>query len=243
MKTDLLGISIDSLTMEETIDRIQKAIEENARIRQVSINAGKLVLMVKNKELYNSVISSDIISADGQSIVWASRFLGKHLPSRVAGCDLMQELVKLAYENKYKCYFFGAREGVIRKVVDQYNAYEPLPGFHVNGQLPLGENIADLGGDSIAYEALERALAKAPAKRKQIDGFSPEQRFFLSMSQVWRSNCKEAEARRLLTVDPHSPGQYRAIGAHVNLPEFYEAFGIKAGAPMWRAPDSRAKIW
>jgi N-acetylglucosaminyldiphosphoundecaprenol N-acetyl-beta-D-mannosaminyltransferase len=74
MKTDLLGISIDSLTMEETINRIQKAIEENARIRQVSINAGKLVLMVKNKELYNSVISSDIISADGQSIVWAEPF-------------------------------------------------------------------------------------------------------------------------------------------------------------------------
>ena len=136
-----------------------------------------------------------------------------------------------------------AFEARAQKVVDQYNAYEPLPGLHVNGQLTLGENIADLGGDSVAYEALERALAKAPAKRKQIDGFTPEQRFFLSMSQVWRSNCKEAEARRLLTVDPHSPGQYRAIGAHVNVPEFYEAFGIKAGSPMWRAPELRAKIW
>jgi putative endopeptidase len=136
-----------------------------------------------------------------------------------------------------------AFEARAQKVVDQYNAYEPLPGLHVNGQLTLGENIADLGGVSVAYEALERALAKAPAKRQQIDGFTPEQRFFLSMSQVWRTNCKEAEARRLLTVDPHSPGQYRAIGAHVNVPEFYAAFGIEPGSPMWRAPELRAKIW
>jgi len=136
-----------------------------------------------------------------------------------------------------------AFEARAQKVVDQYNAYEPLPGLHVNGQLTLGENIADLGGVSVAYEALERALAKAPAQRKQIDGFTPEQRFFLSMSQVWRINCKEAEARRLLTVDPHSPGQYRAIGAHVNVQEFYDTFGIKPGSPMWRAPELRARIW
>jgi N-acetylglucosaminyldiphosphoundecaprenol N-acetyl-beta-D-mannosaminyltransferase len=121
MKTDLLGIPMDSLTMEETIDRIHKAIKENNRIRQVSINAGKMVLMKKNKELYNSVISCDIISADGQSVVWAGRFLGKYFPCRVAGCDLMQQLVKLAYENKYKCYFFGAKEVVIKKMVDLYN--------------------------------------------------------------------------------------------------------------------------
>jgi|ERR1035437_9342965 N-acetylglucosaminyldiphosphoundecaprenol N-acetyl-beta-D-mannosaminyltransferase len=121
MKTDLLGIPVDSLTMEETIDRIHKAIEKNIQIRQVSINAGKIVLMRKNKELYNSVLSCDIISADGQSIIWASHFLGKHLPGRVTGCDLMQELVKLAYENKYKCFFFGAKEVVIKKVVNLYN--------------------------------------------------------------------------------------------------------------------------
>ena len=130
-----------------------------------------------------------------------------------------------------------------QKLVEQYNAYEPLPGLHVNGQLTLGENIADLGGASIAYEALQRALAKDPAKRRKIDGFTPEQRFFLSISQVWRTNCREAELRRLVTVDPHSPGQFRAIGPHVNLPEFYQAFGIKEGAPIWRAPEERAKIW
>ena len=134
-------------------------------------------------------------------------------------------------------------EARAQKVVDQYNAYEALPGLHVNGKLTLGENIADLGGCSIAYEALQRALAKDPAKRKKIDGFTPEQRFYLSFSQVWRINCREAEIRRLITVDPHSPGQFRGIGAHVNVHEFYDAFGIKAGAPMWRPPELRAKIW
>ncbi|MCX6928976.1 MAG: M13 family metallopeptidase [Verrucomicrobia bacterium] len=136
-----------------------------------------------------------------------------------------------------------AFEARAQKVVEQYNAYEPLPGLHVNGKLTLGENIADLGGTSIAYEALQRALAKDPAKRKNIDGLTPEQRFFLSLSQVWRTNCREAELRRLVTVDPHSPGQFRAIGPHVNLQEFYDAFGIKPGTPMWRAPELRAKIW
>ncbi|MDB6111768.1 MAG: Neprilysin, partial [Pedosphaera sp.] len=130
-----------------------------------------------------------------------------------------------------------------QKVVDQYNAYEPLPGLHVNGQLTLGENIADLGGTSIAFEALQRAVAKNPSKRKKIDGFTPEQRFFLSLSQVWRTNCREAETRRLITVDPHSPGQFRAVGPHVNVQPFYDAFAIKKGAPMYRSPDLRAIIW
>ncbi len=130
-----------------------------------------------------------------------------------------------------------------QKVIAQYNAYEILPGVHVNGELTLGENIADLGGVSIAYEALERALAKDPGKRKTIGGLTPEQRFFLSFSQVWRTNVRDAEARRLVSVDPHSPGKFRAIGAHVNLQEFFDAFNITASAPMWRPLDLRAKIW
>jgi len=134
-------------------------------------------------------------------------------------------------------------DGRAQKVVDQYGGYEALPGLKVNGKLTLGENIADLGGTSIAYEALQRALAKDPSKRKNIDGFTPEQRFFLSLAQLWRTNWREAELRRRITVDPHSPGQFRAIGPHVNLPEFYNAFGIKESAPMWRAPELRAKIW
>ena len=130
-----------------------------------------------------------------------------------------------------------------QKVVDQYSSYEPLPGFKVNGRLTLGENIADLGGTSIALEALERALAKDPSKRKNIDSFTPEQRFFLSLTQIWRTNWREDELKRRLTVDPHSPGQFRAIGPHVNLEQFYQAFDIKPGDPMYRPAEQRAKIW
>jgi len=130
-----------------------------------------------------------------------------------------------------------------QKVVDEYNAFETLPGMHVNGRLTLGENLADLGGVSIAYDALERSLARDPSKRKRIDGFTPEQRFFLSFAQVWRTNIRDAEAHRLVTVDPHAPGRFRAIGPLVNYQEFFDAFHIKPGDPMWRAPELRAHTW
>jgi putative endopeptidase len=137
----------------------------------------------------------------------------------------------------------AAFETRAQKLVDQYSAYEPLPGLHVNGRLTLGENIADLGGTTIAYEALQRALARDPSQRKKIDGLTPEQRFFLSFAQVWRVNIREAALRRSITVDVHSPGQFRAIGPSVNMREFFDAFAIKEGAPMWRSPEVRAVIW
>ena len=130
-----------------------------------------------------------------------------------------------------------------QKVVEQFNAFEALPDLHVNGQLTLGENLADLGGVTIAYEALEHALDKDPAKRKTIDGFTPEQRFFLAFAQVWRMNVRDAEARRLVTVDPHSPGRFRTIGTLLNTPDFFTAFDIQPGSPMWRPPEERAKVW
>src|SRR5262249_15710635 len=115
--------------------------------------------------------------------------------------------------------------------------------LHVNGKLTLGENIADLGGVNIAYDAMERALDKDPSKRKNIDGFTPEQRFFISFAQIWRSNIREPEVRRRITIDPHSPGRFRGFGPVLNFQAFYDAFGIKDGAPIWRTPDKRAKIW
>jgi putative endopeptidase len=128
-------------------------------------------------------------------------------------------------------------------VVNEYDAFSPLPGQHVNGKLTLGENLADLGGVNIAYEALERDLAKNPARRKNLDGFTPEQRFFISYAQIWRTNIRDAEALRLLTVDPHSPGQFRSYGPLLNFDPFYAAFDIPSGSPMWLPPDQRAKIW
>jgi putative endopeptidase len=134
-------------------------------------------------------------------------------------------------------------EARAQKVVNEYDGFEPLPGVHVNGKLTLGENIADLGGVTLAYDALQRVLAKDPSKRQKIDGFTPEQRFFISFGQIWRTTIRDAEARRLVTVDPHSPGQFRAYGPLVNFQPFYDAFGIKPGDPIWRAPALRAKIW
>jgi putative endopeptidase len=128
-----------------------------------------------------------------------------------------------------------------KKVVEQFNGYEPLPGVKVNGELTLGENIADLGGASLAFEALQRSLAGK--EKKLIDGFTPEQRFFLSWAQVWRTNIRENALRQQLAVDPHSPGNIRAIGPLVNLQPFYDAFGVREGDPMWRRPEDRARIW
>lgn len=129
------------------------------------------------------------------------------------------------------------------KLVKQYDAIYPLPGLHINGKLTLAENIADLGGLSIAYEALERALAADPSLRKEIDGYTPEQRFFISFAQSWASKEREAYLRQSLTTDTHSPDKVRGYAPQQNLQQFYDAFGIKKGAPMWRDPQERAVIW
>ena len=126
-------------------------------------------------------------------------------------------------------------------LIEQYNNYNALPGLNVNGALSLGENIADLGGTSIAFEALQRSLKGK--ERKLIDGLTPEQRFFLSWAQQWRTHFRPDALRRQVVVGPHSPGMFRAIGPISNMPEFFEAFGIKEGDPMWRKPEARVKIW
>ncbi len=128
-----------------------------------------------------------------------------------------------------------------QKMVDQFNSYEVLPGVKVNGELTLGENIADLGGITLAYEALQRSLKGK--ERKKVDGLTEEQRFFISWAQVWRTNMRENALRQLVATDPHSPGQIRAIGPLVNFQPFYDAFGIKEGDPMWVPPEKRTKIW
>lgn len=120
MRIDFLGIPIDALSMSETIHRIDESIRQNKKINHVVVNAGKVVAMQKDVQLFKSVVTCDIINADGQSIIWATRFLGSHLPERVAGIDLMQHLVHLAFERGYKCFFLGAKEEVVKKVVQIY---------------------------------------------------------------------------------------------------------------------------
>ena len=131
-----------------------------------------------------------------------------------------------------------------KAVVDQYNEYEALPGLHVNGELTQGENIADIGGVKLAYAALQKALDKHPERRDQkIDGFTPEQRFFLAFAGVWRQKIRPEDQKLRLNVDPHSPGHFRVNGPLSDLPEFAKAFNVPDNAPMVRPADKRANIW
>lgn len=127
------------------------------------------------------------------------------------------------------------------RLVQQYNAYTVLDTVHVNGELTLGENIADLGGISIAYDAFKRT-AQGKANEK-IDGFTADQRFFFGWAQVWRQNITKENLMQRIVTDPHSPGQYRSNGPLSNMVEFYEAFGVKEGDKMWRPEAERLKVW
>ena len=120
-RVNFLEIPLDNLSMSETIEIIENAIANNIQIHHSVINAGKVVKMHNNKKLKESVINSDLINADGMGIVWAAKFLGYNIKERVAGIDLMNNLVELAYEKKYTCFFLGAKEHVVRKLVNYYS--------------------------------------------------------------------------------------------------------------------------
>ena len=133
------------------------------------------------------------------------------------------------------------------KIVDQFDAYTVIDSTtHVNGRLTLGENIGDFGGLTVAFAALEKALAAKRARRETIaaiDGFTPEQRFFLSWAQVWRE-VQRPEAERLqIATNPHAPGKWRVNGPLSNMPEFKRAWGCKDGDAMVRSDSLRARIW
>jgi len=132
-------------------------------------------------------------------------------------------------------------EARTKKLVDQYGGYVAVDDLHVNGQLTLGENIGDFSGLTVAYHALEAALAGK--ERKTIDGFTPEQRFFLAFAQGWRRNYRPEALKLQVNTDPHSPSKYRVLGPIANMPEFAAAFKCKEGDPMVRPAADRAVIW
>ncbi|HET9986159.1 MAG TPA: M13-type metalloendopeptidase [Longimicrobiales bacterium] len=127
------------------------------------------------------------------------------------------------------------------KLADQYGSYVPIDSLHINGRLTLGENIGDLSGLAVAYRAYRMSLGgkEAPV----IDGFTGDQRFFLGWAQVWRTKMRDEALRNQLLTNPHSPGMYRAFVPLTNLDPFYEAFDVKPGDRMYRAPEERVKIW
>lgn len=127
------------------------------------------------------------------------------------------------------------------KLVKQYNSYIAIDSLHVNGELTLGENIADLGGLIVSYYAFKKAMEGKDMT--PIDGFTPEQRFFLSYAQVWRANARPESLRLQINTDPHSPGKFRVIGVIQNMVEFMEAFNGKPGDPMVNTEEDRVLIW
>lgn len=127
-------------------------------------------------------------------------------------------------------------------LVAQFGKFRPLPGYNVNGKLTLGENIGDLGGLTLAYEGFQEYRKKHP-EQPTIDGFTPEQRFFLSWAQGWRGNTSRENLKLLIRTNPHSPRKYRVNGVMPNIPEFQEAFQCKEGDAMAYPDEDRAKIW
>lgn len=117
----LLNTYVDNLNMQETLLRVENAIESKKQLHHVVVNAGKIVDMQTDLQLRKSVNESDIINADGQSVVWASKILGKPLKERVAGIDLMINLVQIAHQKNYKIFLLGAKEDVVKKVVEMYS--------------------------------------------------------------------------------------------------------------------------
>jgi putative endopeptidase len=133
---------------------------------------------------------------------------------------------------------FTAKADMVGK---QYDKFSPLDSVYVNGKLTMGENLADLGGLTIAYQAFQKTPeAKAG---KTIDGFTPNQRFFLGWAQIWRTNMRPEAARQQVLTDPHSPAQFRTNGPLMNMPEFYQAFGCKPTDKMERPAAEQARIW
>jgi putative endopeptidase len=133
---------------------------------------------------------------------------------------------------------FTTKADVVGK---QFDAFTPLDSVHVNGKLTMGENLADLGGLTIAYQAFQKTAQYKAGKT--IDGFTPAQRFFLGYAQIWRANSRPEALRQQVLTDPHSPAQFRTNGPLQNMSEFHQAFGCKPGDKMVRSGADQAKIW
>ncbi len=133
-------------------------------------------------------------------------------------------------------------EKATKSLASQYDTYEPVKDIHVNGTFTNGENIADLGGVNIAYDALQMYL-KDKGNPGKIDGYTQDQRFFLSWATVWRTLSTDKYMSNQVKTDPHSPGFYRSFGPLVNTEAFYKAFDIKPGDKLYKKPEQRIKIW
>ncbi|MBC8110095.1 MAG: WecB/TagA/CpsF family glycosyltransferase [Verrucomicrobia bacterium] len=171
----ILGTPIDSLTMQQTLDLVEDAIIHHKHIQHVVVNAAKIVSMQTDEQLRQSVTESDIINADGQAVVWASKLLQQPLPEKVSGIDLMHALVEMAHLKKYKIFLFGATEEIVKKVVEKYSeTYDKnlIAGYR-NGYYEAEEEakIANQIADSKA-DILFIAIS-SPKKENFLHNFDP----------------------------------------------------------------------
>jgi putative endopeptidase len=123
----------------------------------------------------------------------------------------------------------------------QFDAYEPMPGLHINGKASLGENIADYGGVLLGLDAFKKT--EQYKEGKPIGGLTPVQRYFLGYALGWMSEQRDESLRRGLLSDVHAPAKWRVLGPLANIPEFYAAFGVTPGQPMYRPDSLRVRIW
>jgi len=182
-RMNLLGCPIDKLTMEQTLDRIEQFVASRKPRQHVVVNVAKIVEMKNDPRLREIVSSCDLINADGMPIVWASRLLGNPLPCRVAGVDLLQELVRLCAEKGYRPFFFGAREWVVEKVAEKFRAMYPqlcVAGYR-NGYYSEVEEpeIAEMIRDSKA-DMLFVGFS-SPMKEKFLNKWTPHMKVPFSM--------------------------------------------------------------
>lgn len=174
-----LNTEIDNLSMDETLQLVKGAIDNNKQIHHVVVNAGKIVAMQTDLQLRQSVNESDLINADGQAVVWASKMLGKPLKERVAGIDLMVNLVELAHKKKYKVFFFGAKEEVVKTVVNKYaKTYSPdiIAGYR-NGYFKKEEE-----------QDIAREIANSGANMLFVAISSPTKENFLYDNKILLKN-------------------------------------------------------
>ena len=132
-------------------------------------------------------------------------------------------------------------EATLKKLIDEFNNFAAVDTFKVNGALTLGENIGDLGGLNVSFNAFKNT--DEYKNGESIDGFTPVQRFFLGYAQVWAENIRPEAAKLRLKTDVHSPARFRVLGPLMNLPEFFKAFDVKPGDPMRNSDDKLVKIW
>lgn len=168
-RVKFLNTQVDNFTMQETVSIIDEFISQGKKLQHVVVNAGKIVAMQTDEELRESVNNCDLINADGMAVVWASKFLGKPLKERVAGIDLMENLIELAHKKKYKAYFLGAKEEIVSKVVDHYSekySKDLIAGYR-NGYFSKEEE-QDIAKDIEASEAQLLFVAISSPKKENF---------------------------------------------------------------------------